>query len=327
MSESTLSEQALPLTHHTEHSALTWALRGFMACLCVLAILATPWVWATEVAPDEQAAVPALRTWVTDQTGILTPETQQALNARLAKLEQDKGAQLAVLVVPTTGQDSIEDYARRVFEQWRLGRAKVDDGALLVVALQDRRLRVEVGYGLEGAISDLQAGRIIREQITPYFKEGDYAQGITAGVDSLEALIRGEALPAPVVTSSSASDDEPWAVLLPLAFFSLVLPVIPAAVASGAFVYLAFGSVFFGIVAALVAACISVLGRRLRAGGRGASRAARRGGLIGGLGGGFGGGFAAGRGSSHGGGGGMGSGGGISGGGGGSGGGGASGGW
>lgn len=321
MSESMMSEQ-VAFTHPTGHRARISVVRGLMACLCLLAMMATPCVWATGTAPDKPVDVPALRTWVTDQTGILNPETQQALNTRLAKLEQDKGAQLAVLVVPTTGQDTIEDYARRVFDQWRLGRAKVDDGALLVVALQDRRLRVEVGYGLEGAISDLQAGRIIREHITPYFKEGDYIQGITAGVDSLEALIRGEALPAPAATSSSTSDnDEPLAILLPLAFFSLVLPVIPAAVASGAFVYLAFDSLFFAIVAALVAAYISVLGRRLRAGGRGATRAARRGGVIGG----FGGGFAGGGGGGHGGG--MGSGGGVSGGGGGSGGGGASGGW
>src|SRR5690606_8297669 len=128
------------------------------------------------------------------QTATLDSNTREHLESELAALDAAKGAQLAVLIVPTTGEDTVESYARRVFDAWKLGRVDVDDGILLLVAKDDRRLRIEVGYGLEGAVPDLLAGRIIREQITPRFAAEDYAGGVVAGVESLLRLINGESL-------------------------------------------------------------------------------------------------------------------------------------
>ena len=108
-----------------------------------------------------------------------------------------KGSQIAVLIVPTTDGEAIEQFSLRVAEAWKIGRKKIDDGALLVVAKNDRHLRIEVGYGLEGALTDVTAKRIIDEIITPQFKTGDFAGGISAGVDRIIRIIDGEKLPAP----------------------------------------------------------------------------------------------------------------------------------
>ncbi|MGB6104738.1 MAG: YgcG family protein, partial [Pusillimonas sp.] len=235
--------------------------------LCALFALAAllPASWAAQV------PVPELKAWVTDQTDTLDAAARADLNRILADLEQRKGAQIAVLVVPTTGDDTIESYARRVFDQWRIGRASVDDGILLVVAKQDRRLRIEVGYGLEGAVPDLLAGRIIREQITPRFKQDDYAGGIAAGVDSLVRLVDGEPLPDPAPGASRAdasNDDSPSVMLLPLAAMSFFMPAGFAAFAVGIFVFLMFNSLAAGVLAAVVAFVLSRIGRKFGAGGR-----------------------------------------------------------
>lgn len=280
------------------------------------------------LAVAQEVPVPDIKGWVTDQTGTLDASTVSQLNALLADLEKRKGAQVAVLMVPTTGEDTIESYARRVFDQWRIGREKVDDGILLVVAKDDRRLRIEVGYGLEGAVPDLVAGRIIREQITPRFKQGDYAGGVTAGVNSLVKRVDGEPLPAPAEGAERSPDDDesPLIMLAPLAAMSFFMPAGFAAFAIGIFVFLMFNSLVAGIIGAVIALILSRIGRRFGAGGRSSgTRVSRRGGVIGGLGGGFGGGF--GGGGFGGGGFGGGFGGGGGGGGGGSGGGGASGSW
>src|SRR5690606_32452290 len=145
-------------------------LAGWCAMVLVLLMGALP----ARSALAQAVPVPEISGWVTDQTATLDASTRSQLDALLSDLEQRKGAQVAVLIVPTTGEDTIESYARRVFDSWRIGREKVDDGILLVVAKEDRRLRIEVGYGLEGAVPDLLAGRIIREQITPHFKQDDY---------------------------------------------------------------------------------------------------------------------------------------------------------
>ena len=142
-----------------------------------------------------EVAVPSLKSRVTDLTGTLDDATRQSLESRLAQLEQAKGSQIAVLLVPTTQPETIEQYGLRVAETWKLGRKGVDDGVLLLVAMQDRALRIEVGYGLEGAIPDAVAKRIIAEVITPRFKLGDFAGGIDAGVAALIKLVNGEALP------------------------------------------------------------------------------------------------------------------------------------
>jgi uncharacterized protein len=122
----------------------------------------------------------------------------------LQEFEARKGTQLAVLIVPTTAPEPIEQYALRVGEQWKIGRTKVDDGAILVVAKNDRALRIEVGYGLEGVLNDATASRIIREIIVPRFREGDFYGGINAALDRMMRLIDGEPLPEPTRTSPAA---------------------------------------------------------------------------------------------------------------------------
>ncbi|WP_152226830.1 YgcG family protein [Pseudomonas sp. SCB32] len=165
----------------------------------LLAALLLCWAAVLQAAP---VAIPPLSARVTDLTQTLDAGQRAQLESQLAGLEQRKGAQIAVLLIPTTGEDSIEDYAVRAFEQWKLGRKGVDDGVLLVVAKNDHALRIEVGYGLEGTITDVQAGRIIRDAIVPHFKTGDFAGGIQAGVDSLVALIE----PAATADTRSAQN-------------------------------------------------------------------------------------------------------------------------
>ena len=141
--------------------------------------------------------VPALTARVTDLAGALAPDEREALEQTLAALEQRKGSQIAVLIVPTTGAETIEQYSLRVAEAWRLGRKGVDDGALLVIARDDRRLRIEVGYGLEGAVPDIAAKRIVSDIIAPRLRGGDFHDGVRAGVDALVGLVEGEPLPEP----------------------------------------------------------------------------------------------------------------------------------
>jgi uncharacterized protein len=159
---------------------------------CILALMVC---WAFAAAAD--VAVPPLSGRVVDQTGTLSSGDIAALTQTLQSLEARKGSQVAVLIVPTTAPEAIEQYSIRVAEAWKIGRKKIDDGALVVVAKNDRKLRIEVGYGLEGALNDATAKRIIDEIITPKFRNGDFAGGISAGVDRIIAVIDGEKLPAP----------------------------------------------------------------------------------------------------------------------------------
>ena len=159
---------------------------------CILALVMC---WAVAAAAD--VAVPPLSGRVVDQTGTLSSGDIAALTQTLKSLEARKGSQVAVLIVPTTEPETIEQYSIRVAEAWKIGRKKIDDGALLVVAKNDRHLRIEVGYGLEGSLTDATTKRIIDEDITPKFKAGDFAGGITAGVNRMIRVIDGEQLPAP----------------------------------------------------------------------------------------------------------------------------------
>jgi uncharacterized protein len=142
-------------------------------------------------------AVPPLTARVTDQTGTLTAEQAGSLEQTLAAFEARKGSQIAVLVVPSTQPESIEQYSIRVVEQWRLGRKQVDDGALLIIAKNDHTMRIEVGYGLEGALTDVACARIIREIITPRFRDGDFYGGISDGINRMIGVVDGEPLPPP----------------------------------------------------------------------------------------------------------------------------------
>ena len=162
-----------------------------------------------------QLAVPPLTARVTDQTGTLTREQQAGLERMLQEFEARKGTQIAVLMVASTKPEPIEQYALRVGEQWKIGRKKVDDGAILVVAKDDRALRIEIGYGLEGVLNDATASRIIREVIVPRFREGDFYGGINAGLDRMMRLIDGEPLPSPQKSASPAAEGG-WMQLLPM---------------------------------------------------------------------------------------------------------------
>jgi uncharacterized protein len=142
-------------------------------------------------------AVPPLTGRVVDQTGTLSGNDIASLTQTLTDLETRKGSQVAVLIVPTTDGEAIEQYSLRVAEAWKIGRKKIDDGALLVIAKNDRRLRIEVGYGLEGALTDVTTKRIIDEDITPKFKAGDFGGGVAAGVDKMVRIADGEKLPEP----------------------------------------------------------------------------------------------------------------------------------
>jgi uncharacterized protein len=180
--------------------AVTRFASGFLLLLCALA------AWA-------QVAVPELTRRVTDLTATLGADQVAALESKLAAFESQRGSQIAVLLVPTTQPEDIAQYGIRVAEQWKVGRAKIDDGVILIVAKDDRKLRLEVGYGLEGPIPDAIAKRVIAETITPYFKAGDYYGGIDAGVTQLMRLIEGEQLPPPAA-SASGGGDAPFVLLI-----------------------------------------------------------------------------------------------------------------
>ena len=162
--------------------------------------------WASLAAAD--VAVPPLTGRIVDLTGTLSSDDIAAQSRRLQELEKRKGSQLAVLMVPTTQPETIEQYSIRVAEAWKIGRKKIDDGALLVIAKNDHKLRIEVGYGIEGSLTDVTARRIIDEVIAPRFKSGDFAGGIAAGITHIIGVIDGEPLPLPAPEASHGQDSD-----------------------------------------------------------------------------------------------------------------------
>ena len=192
-------------------------------------LLLAAWLWAvlagTSWAQD-LLPVPALTARVIDQTGTLSDAQRAALEAKLAAYEQAAGPQIVVLMVPTTRPEDIAAYAFRVADSWKIGRREVGDGLLLVVAKNDRQLRIEVAKALEGAVPDLAARQIIDRAIAPAFRTGDYAGGLNGGVDALIARIKGEGLPLPEARSAPGGGRgaAPWQELL--MFFFVAVPVI-----------------------------------------------------------------------------------------------------
>jgi uncharacterized protein len=220
--------------------------------------------WAFAAAAD--VAVPPLSGRVVDQTGTLSAGDISSLTQTLRDLETRKGSQVAVLIVPTTAPETIEQYSIRVAEAWKIGRKKIDDGALLVVARNDRKLRIEVGYGLEGSLTDATASRIIDEIIVPKFRSGDFAGGISAGVARIVAVIDGEKLPAPAPRPQSSSGSlnfdplNPFFIIPVMLFGGLIRSVLGrliGSVASGGLVALIAWYFFGSLLAAVLAGVIA----------------------------------------------------------------------
>ena len=258
-----------------------------------------------------QIAVPPPAGRVTDQTATLTQEQVAALDQMLKAFEAKKGSQAAVLMVPTTGGEPIEQFALRVAEQWKIGRKSVSDGVLLVVAKNDRALRIEVGYGLEGALSDAVSKRIISEIIVPRFKEGDFYGGIQAGTARMLRVIDGEPLPPPVRrgVEEDIAQFFPALIVISLILGTLLralLGRVPGALLSGATVgllaWLLAGALLMSVVAGVIVFGFTLFGGGMHRGGRlgglghgGFGSGGGLGGGFGGGGGGFGGGGASGR--------------------------------
>jgi uncharacterized protein len=274
-------------------------------------MLALLMCWAVTAAAD--VAVPPLSGRVVDQTGTVSSAEIDTLTQRLKNLEARKGSQLAILMVPTTAPETIEQYSIRVAEAWKIGRKRIDDGALLVIAKNDRKLRIEVGYGLEGALNDVTAKRIIDEVITPRFRSGDFAGGISAGVDRIIRVIDGEALPAPAARQSpgASSDFDVFNPFLLFAIFVVgailraslgrLLGSVATGGAVGALAWFIAGSLAASAIAGVIAFIFTMFadsigwsdGRGSYSGSRGSSGGGSSGGFSGG-GGSFGGGGASG---------------------------------
>jgi uncharacterized protein len=227
--------------------------------ICLLSLL--PFAAAADV------AVPPLTARVTDLTATLTADQRAALESRLQQYEAQKGTQIAVLMVPTTAPETLEQYSIRVVEQWQLGRKGVDDGVLLLIAKDDRKLRIEVGYGLEGVLPDAVAKRIVAEDISPHFKQGDFYGGIVAGVTRVIGVLQGETLPAPRQDKNSGPAPENYLLALLIAaviggtILRSLLGMFPGALVNGGLIGIASmllgtGLVFaviFGIMAFIIA--------------------------------------------------------------------------
>jgi uncharacterized protein len=276
--------------------------RGFAALR--LAALSLGLLCCVSGAALAQVAVPPLTGHVTDVTATLSEQQRASLEQTLAAFEARKGSQLAVLLIGSTAPETIEQYALRVAEQWKLGRKKVDDGLILLVAKEERTVRIEVGYGLEGAMSDITSKRIISETIVPRFKQGDFYGGIDAGMAQVMRVVDGEPLPPPVAAPARASGAGGLEQYAPLLFVLALgmggvlrnmLGRFPGALLTGTVVGVvaAFvvGSLLLAGLAGVVAMLLTLVGGGRSGGlGGGLGGVGRGGGFGGGFGGGLGGG-------------------------------------
>lgn len=263
-------------------AALLSLMRHAVQWLGLAALLGMGMAWAQDV-----QSVPPLTAHVLDSSGTLSPEQVRALDAKLVAFEASSGAQVVVLVVPSTLPEDISSYANRVANTWKIGRKEIGDGLLLVVAKNDRKLRIEVAKTLEGAIPDLAAKRVIDQAISPRFRQDDYAGGLDAGVEQIMALIRGEALPAPAPgapAGAGQNGDFQW---MDLAVFLFIGVTIGGAIArralgnklgalltggvTGVLAMVLTSSLVLAALAGVVAAVVTLLGSLARSlpGGRG----------------------------------------------------------
>jgi uncharacterized protein len=215
---------------------LGFKIRAFFLLIFTLNLCSLT-VWAQSI--DGLVPIPNLESRVTDLTGTLSDAQKTAIGSKLAQLEDRKGSQIAVLIVPTTQPEDIAQFSLRVVEKWKLGRSKVDDGVLLIIAKNDRRLRLEVGYALEGVLNDATSKRIISELIGPYFKQGKFYEGVDAGLNQVIKLINGESLPPPMSASSQGNEED----LLGIIFIAFVISLF-----IGAILRMIFGRFMGGII-------------------------------------------------------------------------------
>ncbi len=295
--------------YDSQENRVSWRMRFARVCSVLLLVWAAllPWQVSAEI------AVPALSGRVIDQTKTLTSEQLRTLDQKLREIEARKGSQVAVLMVPTTKPEEIEQYAIRVADKWKLGRKKVDDGVILLIAKNDRAVRIEVGYGLEGALTDAMSKRIIDGAIIPRFKQQDFYGGILAGVDQIGRVIDGEILPVPVPARQLVADQEGTLSSLSVLFvIALVLGGFlrsilgrglgagVTAVAVSIIGWFIAGALLTAILGGVIAFIVTLLGGGLGGlgsgyyggggAGRGSGRSSSHGGFGGGSGGGFGGG-------------------------------------
>jgi uncharacterized protein len=238
---------------------------GFLAGVC--AFLFSLAAFAVEV--TEPIPVPKLTARVIDQTGTLTKEEAASLSARLKAFEDAKGGQVAVLMVPSIGPETIEEFAGRVTDAWQLGRKGVDDGVLFVVAKQERKMRIHTGRGVQGTLTDALAKRIVADIVAPHFRTGDFAGGMIAGTDAIMKAIEGEALPLPepkkrkVATGSGAIENfffiAIFAVPVIAALLAKLLGRAVGATLAGGVTGLAAWAIFGSAIIAAVVALIALL--------------------------------------------------------------------
>lgn len=297
-----MSQSVRPI--HRRSTALLLLLAAWLLLLPVLAAHA-----------QQLQTVPTLTAPLIDQTGTLSTEQTQTITARLRSIEETSGAQIVVLMVPTTQPEDIAGFAHRVADTWKIGRKDVGDGLLVLIATHDRRMRIEVSRALEGAIPDLAASRIIEQQMAPHFRQGDYASGILASLDHIAARIAGEQLPPPSNTARSKNSN--WEDLAIFLFFGVM--VIGPAIrrmfgnkigalivggGTGTLTFFITSSLLLGLGAGVVALLITLLSNSKGGGGKGGGGPYISTGSWGGRSGGFGGGgFRSGGGGSFGGGG------------------------
>ena len=271
-------------------------------CLSVAVVLAACWCGVARLAVAAEVAIPPPQA-VTDLTGTLSPVEQAALSQKLLPLKAAKGSELAVLIVPTTQPEDIAQYSIRVADAWKLGRKGVDDGVILLIATQDHRMRVEVGRGLEGAITDLASNRVMDEYLKPCFLAGRFYEGIDHSVDRLIGLVQGEPLPPPATTAhgrrSGGGVQSVLVILLMIGF--VVGPLLRSILGrplgalatggiAGGVAFLLVGGAFVAVLAGVAGAVLSLmagLGGGLGMGGLGGYGGGLGGGSFGG--GGFGG--------------------------------------
>jgi len=199
---------------------------SYKSFLNLVLILVFSGIYASSIGQD-LVHVPEISTYVTDQTGTLDAQESQTLESKLQNLEETRGSQIIVLLIPSTYPEEIEQFGIRVADTLKIGRKGIDDGVILIVAKEDRRVRIEVGYGLEGAIPDAYAKRIIEQIIKPDFRDGQYFSGINHGVDALISLIEGEGLPLPEARGGGETADQqaPFIFML-IIFMIVVLPIV-----------------------------------------------------------------------------------------------------